>query len=80
MERFSPSERSGGFGLTMSEEGGFDDVAEFFLAAANCAHATEFGFKGLHLGREDLALGTGLGCRVHDPYVTNSSRKGQMRS
>jgi hypothetical protein len=37
MERFLPSDRSGGFGLTMSEEGGFDDVSEFFLAAANWA-------------------------------------------
>jgi hypothetical protein len=37
MERFSPSDLSGGFGLTMSEEGGFDDVSEFFLAAANWA-------------------------------------------
>ena len=37
MERFWPSRRSGGFGLTMSEEGGLDEVAEFFLAAASCS-------------------------------------------
>ena len=37
MERFLPSDLSGCFGLTMSEEGGFDDVSEFFLAAANWA-------------------------------------------
>ena len=32
-----PSDLSGGLGLTMSEEGGFDEVSEFFLAAANWA-------------------------------------------
>jgi hypothetical protein len=35
MERGKPSDLSGGFGFTMSEEGGLDDVAEFFWAAAN---------------------------------------------
>src|ERR1700684_2194229 len=36
-ERLWPSDLSDGFGLTISEEGGFEDVAEFFLAAASCS-------------------------------------------
>jgi len=36
IERFSSFPSSlDGFGLTMSEDGGFDDVDEFFFAAAN---------------------------------------------
>jgi hypothetical protein len=34
MERGKPSDLSGGFGFTMSEEGGLDDVAEFFLGTS----------------------------------------------
>lgn len=37
MVRVWPSGGGGGFGLTMSDDGGFDDGAEFFLAEANCS-------------------------------------------
>src|SRR5260370_29390201 len=37
MERLPPSAGSGGLGLTMSEEGGLDEVEEFLRAAASCS-------------------------------------------
>ena len=63
MERGKPSDLSGGLGFTMSEEGGLDDVAEFFFAAALLgADTLQFRFECGHFGRKGLALGALAGC------------------
>src|ERR1700719_189109 len=77
MVRGAPSGSGGGLGLTMSEEGGLDEVEESLRAAASCSRrlgaparaAPRRGLQGVHLRLQPLTVGTGgAGVRFHAAY------------